>query len=229
MPTLLLYLYLPFFSSMRVWARLGLVSIVSISVLAGVGLHRLRRNLGQVRRGERSRRRAVLLTAALFALVIIEFAPFPYALGTSKVEARPVDEWLAGRGGDFAIMEFPVTKALSGRPLYATHTHGKRIAFGYGTLFPRSFDQQRSVLDRFPSEECVHLLREWGVQYVLVGSRSYAEGWPQVELGLAKASGLQHVLTLDDRPIYHGDRLLHRMPGTESAFVVDRILVYEVL
>jgi len=229
MPTLLLYLYLPFFSSMRVWARQGLVSIVSISVLAGGGLHRVRKKLGQVHRGESRARRAGLLTAALFALVIIEFAPFPYALGTSRVEARPVDEWLANRGGDFAIMEFPVTKALSGRPLYAAHTHGKGIAFGYGTFFPRAFDERRSVLDRFPSEECVQLLREWGVRYVLVGSRSYAEGWPQVELGLARSSGLQYVLTLDDRPIYDGDRLLHLLPGTESAFVVDRIHVYEVL
>ena len=229
LPTLLLYLYLPFFGAMRVWSRLGLVSVLSVAVLAGYGWLRLREYIGRSWLGAHRGQLAAVSSLALYAAVMIEFAAFPYAMGTSRVEARPVDLWLARSGGSYAIMEFPVTKALSGRPLYAMYTHGKKIAFGYGTFFPRAFQTERSVLESFPSEECIVLLKDWGVRYVLVGELGYGRAWSGVERELSAATGLHHVVTLDDRPIYEGDRLLHLLPGTESAFVVDRIRVYEVL
>jgi len=239
LPTLLLYLYLPFFSSMRVWGRFGLITLFGVGVLAGCGLQRLANRYGwqdglvpHASRGlahARSRLLGVLVTAALFGLVVLEFAAVPYALGSSSVEARPVDRWLAGHTGQFVIMEFPVAKAISGRSLYAMRTHGRRITFGYGTFFPRAFAEQRPVLEGFPSDESIALLKDWEVRYVLVGSRSYGSVWPQIKNGLSESSGLRHVLTMEDPPIYEGDRLLHLLPGTESAFVVDRIHIYEVL
>ena len=77
--------------------------------------------------------------------------------------------------------------------------------------------------------ESIALLKSWGVRYILVGARNYGEAWPQVEKGLSVALGLRYVLTMDDLPIYEGDRLLHLLLGTERAFIVDRIHVYEVL
>ena len=248
LPTLLLYLYLPFFSAMRVWARFGLVTIFGVSVLAGYGVQQLWKKHGwqsivmpplvnRLRESTSSGRgdvvpsqlRRQLVTAALLALVILEFAAFPYALGTSRVQARPVDDWLATQGGDFAIMEFPVADAMDGRSLYAMRTHGKRICFGYGTFFPHTFTEQRAVLESFPGGESIALLQHWGVRYVLVGSRSYGEAWPQLWEDLSANSSLRHVLTLDDLPIYEGDRVLHSLPGSERAFTVDRIYLYEVL
>jgi len=219
LPTLLLYLYLPFFNAMRVWARFGLVTLFAVAVLAGYGIQHLRSRVGRPR----------LAIALMLALVLFEFAAFPYALGTSRVQARPVDNWLAAQQGEFAIMEFPVLKAMSGRTLYAMRTHGKAVTFGYGTFFPRAFNEQRGLLDSFPSPECVALLQRWGVRYVLVGSRTYGAEWPQRERELSTAAGLRYVLTLDDEPTYEGDRLLHFLPGTERAFIVDQIHVYEVL
>ena len=229
LPTLLLYLYLPFFSAMRVWARFGLVTAFGVSMLAGYGLQQLCKKYAGRSAGTRAQLRGLLVTTALFGLVILEFTAFPYALGTCQVQARPVDVWLASQGGDFAIMEFPVAKAMSGRSLYAMRTHGKKIAFGYGTFFPRAFNEQRAVLESFPSRESIALLKDWDVRYVLLGSRSYGQAWPQVEKDLSVVSSLRHVLTLDDIPIYEGDRLLRLLPGREPAFVVDRIYVYEVL
>jgi hypothetical protein len=229
LPTLLLYLYLPFFSAMRVWARFGLVTIFGVSVLAGYGLQQLCKKYAGRSAGARAQLRGLLVTTALFGLVILEFTAFPYALGTCQVQARPVDAWLASQGGDFAIMEFPIAKAMSGRSLYAMRVHGKKIAFGYGTFFPRAFNEQRAVLESFPSRESIALLKDWDVRYVLLGSRSYGQAWPQVEKDLSVLSSLRHVLTLEDIPIYEGDRLLRLLPGTERAFVVDRIHVYEVL
>ena len=256
LPTLLLYLYLPFFSAMRVWARLGLVTILGVSVLAGCGLqmllarcsivhphYSLPKNILSVTANPAGARqsppivrgrflhslwslgmtyshvRYLTVMVVVLCLVILDFAAFPYALGSCSVQARPVDHWLADQDGDFAIMEFPLTSAMNGHSLYMMRTHGKKISFGYGTFFPRAFNAQRAVLESFPDGESIALLRRWEVRYVLVGSRSYGAAWPEVE----------RVLTLDDEPIYEGDRLLHLLPGTEQAFIVDRIYVYEVL
>jgi hypothetical protein len=140
-----------------------------------------------------------------------------------------VDDWLAGQDGDFAIMEFPVFSALSGRSLYALRTHGKPITFGYGTFLPRAFDEQRDVLESFPSEGSLALLKRWNVRYALIRRHSYGEAWAQLERDLANSVGLRHIITLDDQFVYEGDRLLYLLPGTERAFIVDSIHVFEVL
>jgi hypothetical protein len=230
MPTLLLFLYLPFFGAMRVWARLGLVTVFSVSVLAGYGLQRLNRHPGDLKPGARHWVRSVAVTLAVLGCVVLEFAAFPHALGTSSVQARPVDYWLASQEGDFAIMEFPVLKAMTGRALYAMRTHGKKVVFGYGTFFPRAFNESRGALDVFPAPGTITLLKSWGVRYVLVGSRYYGlAGWTQLERDCSAAPGLRFVQTMDDVPTYEGDRLLGFLPGTERAFIVDRIYIYEVL
>jgi len=227
LPTLLLYLYLPFFGAMRVWARLGLIAIFGVSVLAGYGLQRLNRQY--LRPSPHARFRSGVVTLLVLGCVMLEFAAFPHALGTCSVQARPVDYWLASQKGDFAIMEFPVIKAMTGRSLYAMRTHGKKVSFGYGTFFPRAFNESRALLDAFPGPESITLLRSWGVRYVLVGSRYYGATWAQLERDCSAAPGLRFVRTIDDVPAYAGDRLLHLLPGTERAFIVDRIYVYEVL
>jgi hypothetical protein len=226
LPTLLLYLYLPFFGAMRVWARLGLIVIFGVSVLAGYGLQRL--NRGCARLAAQAPFRSAVVALIVLACVI-EFAAFPYALGTCSVEARPVDSWLASQEGDFAIMEFPVIKAMTGRSLYAMRTHGKKISFGYGTFFPRAFNESRAVLDAFPGPESITLLKSWGVRYVLVGARYYGAKWAQLEQDCSATPGLRFIRAIDDVPSYTGDRVLHWLPGTERAFIVDRIYVYEVL
>jgi hypothetical protein len=225
LPTLLLYLYLPFYNGMRVWARFGLLTAFGVATLAGWGVVRLQRWM-------QKRNTAVgrgLLPIALLLLVLFEFAALPYAMGSSSVQARPVDHWLADQSGDFAIMEYPLIKAMSGRSYYYMRYHGKRISFGQSTYFPRPFSDSRAVLEAFPSEESISLLKSWGVRYVLVGSKYYGADWPLLETELGASSHLRHVLAVDDEPRYEGDRVLHLMPGTEGVFVVDRIFVYEVL
>jgi len=222
LPTLFLYLCLPFFSAMRVWGRFGLVTLFGVAVLGGYGLHTLQKSVSLPRRW-------APLALALCGLVILEFAPVPYALGACRVEPRAVDEWLAGQPDDFAILELPLSKALNGRTLYAMRTHNKKIVSGYGTFFPRTFIDNRPVLEAFPNAASLALLRDWDVRYVLLGATSYGEQWPQLQDTLSTSPDLRHVRTFDDQPIYEGDRLLRLLPGTEQAFVVDRIYVYEVL
>ncbi|MGC8786316.1 MAG: hypothetical protein ACP5Q1_02695 [Anaerolineae bacterium] len=229
LPTLLLVLYLPFFKAMRVWARFGLITNFGIAVLAGYGLQRLCERSVCLQTRSQARSGRWVMAVVVFGLVLLEFASFPYALGSSRVTARPVDLWLQHQDGDFAIMEFPVVKAISGLTLYATRVHGKKISFGCGTFLPAAFNRQRAVLDTFPSAESIALLKRWGVRYVLVGARNYGSEWARIKQELDRAPDLRYVIAMDDVPIYEGDRILHLLPGTERSFIVDRIYVYEVL
>ena len=227
LPTLLLYLFLPFFNAMRVWTRMAVVSIAGVAVLAGFGCAWLSDRLSAARLGGRIGKR--LGQALVLGLVVVEFAAVPFAMGMTTVSARPVDRWLASQPGDWSVMELPLTRGLSGRALYAMRVHGKRISTGYGTFFPQAFNDARPVLDSFPSSDSLDLLKSWGVRYVLLGSRTYGDAWSELERACSESPGLRHVQTLEDEPVYSGDRVLRWIPGTQAAFLVDLIYVYEVL
>jgi hypothetical protein len=224
MPTLLLYLYLPFFSAMRVWSRLGLVAIFGVAVLAGYGLVRLRQRL--VRRSPRS---APLFIAILLGLVILDLAAFPFTLGWSQVKTQPVYAWLADQPDDVAVMMYPTIRAIGGLPVYSSLVQaGKKIVFGYGTFFPRAFNEQRPVLETFPADDAIALLRDWDVRYVLVSSGWYGQDWPDMQARLAASGSLHLVGAFDEEPVYSGDRVLRSLPEMQRAFIVDRTWVYEI-
>jgi hypothetical protein len=161
---------------------------------------------------------------------VLEFATFPFALGSSRVQTQAVDRWLAQQPGDFAVMVYPTTKAIGGLSVYRVLTLArKRSTFGQSTYFPRSFTEQRALLETFPSEACLRLLKGWGVRYVLIAARSYGQAWAPLSAQLEQSTGLRFVAIFDEEPIYYGDRLLHLLPGKEPAFIVDQFYVYEVL
>jgi len=226
LPTLLLYLFLPMFSAMRVWSRFGLLAVFGVAVLSGYGLRQLLEN------GRASRLTAaskVAFLAGVLAISLADFAVFPYAMGWSTISGRTVDAWLADQAGEFAVMELPLGAAMSGRTLYSSRLHGKPIAFGYGTFFPRSFEEQRGVLDHFPEERGVDLLRSWQVRYVLVHPDFYGEAWTAVERSLRASPSLRLHGVWQSASPFEGDRVLRHLPGTESAFFDERVLVFEVL
>ncbi len=229
LPTLFLYLYLPFYSGMRVWARFGLLTVFGVAVLAGVGFIHLNQWLQSKRPlVERGGVSIVALVAAL-CLVVFEFWCVPYALGTSGTERRPVDTWLAEQEGDFAVMEYPLIKAMSGPSYYYMRYHGKHISFGQSTYFPQAFSASRPVIESFPNGDSIALLRSWDVRFVLVGSQYYSSDWPEFKQTLESTPGLRFVQTLSDEPRYEGDRILRFQPNAQRAFIVDQIFVYEVL
>ena len=227
LPTLFLYLFLPFFNAMRVWTRMAIIPIAGVAVLAGLGWASLADRLAAATRGSRAVSRLGL--ALVLGLVLFEFAAVPFALGMTTVSARPVDRWLASQPGDWSVIELPLTKGLSGRALYSTRIHGKKISTGYGTFFPQGFDAARPVLESFPSRESLDLLQNWNVRYVLLGSRTYGQAWPDLERACDETPGLRYVRAIEDEPVYSGDRVLRWIPGNQAAFLVDLIYVYEVL
>lgn len=241
LPGLLAYLFLPFANSMRVWARFGLVTSCAVAVMAGMGIAQGTRLLAR-RKGSglgRWRGRACLLATAL---VLFDFAVLPYAFGYSLVKPQPVDQWLAAQAGDGAVIQYPLDRSWYGEQLYRNVTHGKAMAYGYGTFLPKAFREADDVLRGFPDGDSLALLRDWDVRYALVGSEWYGSQWSEVKRQLDGSSGLRLVMTTDDEPVYYGDRLLQDVPAsalvpttesiagwTQKAYLVDRVFVYEIV
>jgi len=241
MPGLLVYLFLPFANSMRVWARFGLVTSCVVAVMAGMGISRwmgLSAQRGGI--GSKSRRSYIYLLA--ISLILFDFAVLPYAFGYSIVKPQPVDRWLSEEAEDGAVIQYPLDRSWYGEQLYRSITHGKAIAYGYGTFLPKAFREADDVLRGFPDADSLDLLRSWDVRYAQVGSAWYGDGWPEMKRRLDDSSGLRLVLTTDDEPVYYGDRLLRDVPPspivptteliagrTQKAYLVDRLFVYEIV
>jgi hypothetical protein len=223
LPAFLAYLFVPFFSALRVWTRFGLIAALSVAVLAGLGLAGVRRRL-RVGLSER----AWLLSALVITLAVVELWSAPYSLGWTEVGPQPVDQWLAQQEGDGAVAVFPLWKAESGPGLYASWVHEKPVAYGYGGFFPQWYRDQRPILWGFPSEQSIGLLRDCGVRYVLVGSESYGSRWPEVRESLGSFPVLREVKVLDEEPRYHGGWMAEMLRDFGQAFIVDRIHVYEL-
>ena len=246
MPSLLLYLFVPLMSTMRVWTRYGILAMLCVAVAAGWGLEALLDRLGQTRDSlsERPRPRAGAVRRAAgllaLALVLVDFAVLPYPYGYTEVRAQPVDRWLAQQPPGSPIIQYPLGKTWYGWMLSPQRIHRQPIAYGYGTFVPGAYRQASTEVATWPSRASLDRLRSWGIRFVLVGAKSYGERWPVVREGIASLQGLREVGVFEDVPTWHADRLLRRVPpssevpvtelvsGHLQAYLHDEIHVYEV-
>jgi hypothetical protein len=223
LPSLLAYLYVPFFSAMRVWTRFAAVVTLALAVLAGLGWSRLQ---GWIRPASVAREQ--MIGALILALAVLELWTPPFAMGWSEVQPQPVDTWLAERTDVGAVAVFPLSKAECGPGLYAAMVHGRPVVYGYGGFFPQWYLQVRPILWTFPSNESIFLLREWGVRFVLVAEDSYGEQWPEVERVISFSSYLRPMAVFEGKSTYHEGWFARQVPDLSRAFIVDRVHVYEL-
>ena len=194
LPGYFLFKLLPFYSSMRVPMRYGVFVNLFLIVLAGGGAAWI------VERFKDRTRHVV--GVLLIALVMIDFMPPRWELAT--VEPRPVDKWLATQPNSGGVVQFPFSAARSQAQIYYTLTHGKPYI---GGAFPTpQYRSIKPVLDEFPSDESLELLRELGYTYIVVDSDWYdaldafddvQEALAACEVFLAVALDGQYVYRLD--------------------------------
>jgi hypothetical protein len=225
LPAMLVYLYMPFSNAMRVWSRFGFFVNLVVAVLAGFGVDGLLRYL----RGRGLDRAAGWLGALSLLLVLAEYTVFPFPYGYSEVRAQPATEWLRVQPGEFTVIELPLSRALNGPPLYAASQHGKRIAYGYGTFYPREWLAQSAALAHFPAPESLAPLREWGVRYILVAAENFGPTWSEVARQIESfVPELRLVNILPEERLYRADRWFISTRGTELPFNADTIYIYEL-
>jgi hypothetical protein len=166
LPAYYLYLYLPFFSKMRVMMRFGLFMLIFTSLMAGLGAYLLTKSASsRVRRW---------VGIGLLVLVFIDFYPGLLQNDFRPVQARLVDTWLAVQPDTGALAQFPFDEESSQGQVYDTLVNQKPFLGGdFNTNEPEQYRRIRPVMNTFPSQESVNLLRQLGVTYVVVDSTRY--------------------------------------------------------
>ena len=188
-PYLWLARLVPGADGLRVPARLGVVVLMALSVLAAMGAARLLVPLpGRWR---------VAALAALGAAVVAEGWAGPLVLAPVDAHGRLADrttyQWLAqqppGAAIELPIVEWAIAPTLTYQ--YATLRHGHPIVngySGYGSSLQEFLGGGASPLnDLDRMDEALELLRAVGVHYVLVHPRDYED--PTVGAETAAAIG----------------------------------------
>lgn len=160
------------FRMIRVPARASVFLALGLSMLAGFGLDRVRKNG---------------LRAGLLVLALVEasVAPLPVVAAERCVDAfepvPPVYSWLEARPGNDPVVELPIlpNDGLFQRPrfddsvyLLRSTAHWKPLVNGYAGTEPQSYGRVREAMKDFPSEGSIALLESMGVRHVLLHLRA---------------------------------------------------------
>jgi len=166
LPGYLLFLYLPFFAKMRVMSRFGVFTLTLFTLLAGLGSNWLFRKYPA---------RRYLIAGALLVCMVLDIYQ-GVASHFVPVEARPVDTWLAQQPGNGAVAQFPFSQVVDQEQTYYTLVHGKPFIGGFfNANQPQQYRQIKPVMDAFPDQASVALLKEWNFKYILVDSSAYPD------------------------------------------------------
>ena len=202
LPYLGLYRLIPFFDIARSVSRLDVMVMLSLAILAALGLQ-------GVLRGVPGRRGTAVALVGV-ALVCFEFLPVPYPL--SEIEVPSFYNVLAADQEEYAILELPMDWDRPAHLLYQT-VHHKPIIAGYVTRpNPLSLADRMPVLQQFrylgsdiiaqdPAEIAPEVLEFLGVRYVILHDYMLAPGEERdVTLDLVDdVFGSQSVVYRDDR------------------------------
>ncbi|NLG99326.1 MAG: hypothetical protein GX491_18375 [Chloroflexi bacterium] len=197
LPAFLLFRFLPFYAKMRAIMRIGLFVLIFTSLMAGLGAAYLLQKAGP--------RRVLPVTVLLLALVFFDFYPGPYQQ-LARIEARPVDHWLAQQPGQGAVAQFPFIQVEDQDQVYNTLVHQKPFIGGFFSANqPEQYLRIRPLLEDFPSFDesdtaKVQLLRDLDVQWVLFDTQQYAN-FSAVRDQLEEL-GLQYVDTVGGEAVF---------------------------
>jgi hypothetical protein len=165
--------WVPGFRNVRVPARFSVMAMLGLSMLGAWGLQRL-----ASRRG--SAKAAFWVPGLTAALVVIEAVSVPIPLSPipqgNAVPAVYADVARLPEGA--ALVELPMPardadEADEAPAVYFSSLHRHPIVNGYSGNAPPGYRVIREAMERFPSEATLALLRDLGVDYVLIHGRGY--------------------------------------------------------
>ena len=150
-------------AGLRAPARFAVLVLLSVALLAGLGLSQLL--------SRATSRRKRLVTAALVAGLAVEYWSTPITTRQLPTTPPPVYAWLAGEPHR-VLLELPVPTPES---LWLNETsyqffsiyHWQTLANGYSGYAPASYVRMLEVMRDFPSESSVQFLRAQGVDLVV--------------------------------------------------------------
>jgi hypothetical protein len=181
-PYFWLYEYVPGFSGLRVPARLAMLVVLSLSVLAGYGARAL----------ERRGRAAAWLLAALGLAALLESAAVPMGLnarapsdGHAPVHrvmpgdlAPPIYEYIRALPAEAVLVEFPFgVIAYELRHMFYSTRHWRPLLNGYSGYFPATYQQRQHAFRhiRDMPDFAWALLAESGATHAIVHEGAYSQ------------------------------------------------------
>jgi hypothetical protein len=185
---------LPGFNFIRVPSRFIVIVLLSLAMLAAAAFDRVTASWSSRARGSAA--------AVLTALLLIEYASYPFNGVPFEMTVPAVDRWLDTQPKPFAIAEVPVPSAGDAgayersqtRAMLHATAHWQKTVHGYSGIRRPLHDRLYQVLSTFPERASVEALRDVGVTYVVVHGGDYtADRWRQVEPLLARSADLRLV------------------------------------
>ena len=197
-PSYFMYKILPM---VRVYARFGIVVMLSVAVLAGIGLANI---LGKMT----SRKWQTVITSMLIGLVLFEFWNWPPFRVRDVSKTPPAYDWLANQPGDFTIAEYPLTGSSNHvhyEYLFWQRIHQKRLVNG---AVPGTYAEKvrKSIVD-ITDPETPGVLAWLGAKYVVFHSDKYVLDEEAVEVigeqpDLSRQPGLELIKKFDNVGLY---------------------------
>ncbi|MCL5040617.1 MAG: hypothetical protein M1299_12505 [Firmicutes bacterium] len=177
LPYLLFHYLVPGFSSMRVPARLGVMTQLSLSLLAGYGLAGIGARNPDGTTAGRTRLLGTWptrsLKALLVSLALLEQVSFPLPVyPVPDAQPLPYQRWLRSQGEAIPLIELPATGQLEdyGELLrqvnytFSAAQHRQATANGYSGFWPASFFFLQNRAAAFPAAEAVTYLAAAGIR-----------------------------------------------------------------
>lgn len=185
LPWRLFYQYIPGFQGLRVPARMAVIVILALSVLAGYGFSALVKGFGTVLQPRRSGLQPALAGALIIIMAAEYFSlPLPLTSVPSGNHIPDVYKWLQARDQKSVILELPLPSALptagylEGPRLYYSAYHWHSLVNGYSGFFPPTYLTLMQVMSGFPNSESIAWLEALDVDFILLHQNQYsAEAW----------------------------------------------------
>lgn len=180
-PYLFFYSFVPGFDNIRSISRFFILVLFSLSSVIGIALGLYFNKLNK-------RRLSLGIFTLLLILIIGEYfwiPPFQRSF-FEKVETGnavpPVYRWLVEQKEDLVILELPMSYnlKLNGKYVYFSTYHWKKLVNGNSAYFPPTFTILEEKLQKIPQDDTIKILKEIGVDYVIVHLDYYAQAQEMV-------------------------------------------------
>jgi hypothetical protein len=159
-----LYDYFLPFRALRIPARMGIMVVFSLAVLAGYGAARI----GEIVRTARMRR---AIFVALGAILLLEYASKPLPLWRAPTTPPAAYADIGRDRGDSptaVIFEFPTGHMEDPEYLYYSTFHWQYLMNGYSGFFPPSYVKVVKAVASFPDATSFDAIRSHGARYIVV-------------------------------------------------------------
>ena len=171
----LLFQYLPPFRALRSPARINILVVLSLAILAAYGVKWLLTKAGHPVRWR-------VAGAAIVAILLVEYASAPDLTPVPPPSA--VDSWLAEQP-PAVIVELPLASSRNGGQsrdwlyMYQGLSHRHRMLNGYSGFAPASYYAMLDAMESFPDDRSMDYLNNLQVDYVILrgelfGSQEWA-------------------------------------------------------